>query len=97
MNTRNKLVYRKKFIALDIDASYDHKFCQILTEDIFGDKIKTLDVAKDFNEMTKSGKRQDTGLAAYQIWARSILKKIIKPEFYILVAGFDRNTQSDIQ
>ena len=48
-------------------------------------------MAKDFNEYTRNGYRKDMGLEAYKIWARSILKKIIKPDYFIMVSlNFDK-------
>ena len=35
-----------------------HTFSQLLIEDLFGDKVRTLDVAKDFNERTRRGDRK---------------------------------------
>ena len=78
---------RKRFIKLDTDATFNHKFCQLLTEDVFGDKIKDMKMAESFNEMTQKGQRQDTGLAAYKLWGRGLLKKMIRAEFYISVSG----------
>ena len=46
-----------------------------------------MDIAKDFNDMTKSGGRKDMSDEAYKIWARTVLKKIIKPVFYSMVAS----------
>lgn len=46
-----------------------------------------MEIAKDFNDMTRSGGRKDMSEEAYKIWARSILKKVIKPDFYSMVAS----------
>ena len=59
------------------------EFEQLASSKIFVDKL-TGNFAKEFNEMTKNGLRKDMSGEFYRIWARSILKLIIKPEFYIL-------------
>ena len=64
-----------------------HTFSQLLVEDLFGDKIKSLDIAREFNEKTRRGDRKDMGKEAYKIWCRNILKKITEPSFYISVAS----------
>ena len=46
-----------------------------------------MDIAKDFNDLTKCGARKDMSEEAYKIWARTVLKKVIKPEFYSMVAS----------
>ena len=46
-----------------------------------------MEIAKDFNDLTRSGNRKDMGLEAYKIWVRSVLKKIIKPEYFIMVSA----------
>ena len=88
-------IHRKRFIKLDTDATFDHKFCQLLTEDIFGDKIKDMKMAESFNEMTRKGQRQDTGLAAYKLWGRGLLMKMIRPEFFICVSGIQVQINSE--
>ena len=42
--------------------------------------------AAEFNELTKKGIRTDTGIEACKIWIRKVFKKIIKKEFFIIVA-----------
>ena len=59
------------------------EFEQLASSKIFADKL-TGNFAKDFNEMTKNGLRKDMSGEFYRIWARSVLKIIIKPEFFIL-------------
>ena len=44
-----------------------------------------MDAAASFNQMTYDKKRKDMGLEAFRIWIRMFLKKVIKPEYYILV------------
>ena len=43
--------------------------------------------AKDFNDHTNMGNRKDMCDSAFKIWARTFLKKIIAPEYYILVSA----------
>ena len=43
-------------------------------------------IAKDFNEHTAKGNRIDMSDAAYKIWARTVLKKIIDPKYFIMVS-----------
>ena len=59
------------------------EFEQIASSKIFEDKLVG-NFAKDFNEMTRRGIRKDMSGEFYRIWARSILKRIIKPEFFVL-------------
>ena len=61
-------------------------FEQLLPRKIFGDDIKTMDMAKDFRDFTKKGNRKDTGLEAFKIWGRKFLKKVIKSEYFIMVS-----------
>ena len=53
---------------------------------MFEDKINSMKEASLFALLTKTKKRKDMGIEAFKIWARIFLKKIIKPEFYIMVA-----------
>ena len=46
-----------------------------------------MDVAAAFNRMTREKKRKDMGLEAFRIWIRAFLKKLLKPEYYILAAS----------
>ena len=41
-------------------------------------------IARDFNNMTRRGQRKCMSDEFFNIWFRSILKKIIKPERYVL-------------
>ena len=59
------------------------EFEQLASSKLFEDKLVG-NFAKDFNEMTRRGLRKNMAGEFYRIWARSILKMIIKPEFYIL-------------
>ena len=59
------------------------EFEQLVSSKVFEDKLNG-DFAKDFNEMTRKGLRKNMAGEFYRIWARSILKQIIKPEFFIL-------------
>ena len=59
------------------------EFEQLASSKVFEDKLNG-DFAKEFNEMTRRGLRKDMSGEFYRIWARSILKQIIKPEFFIL-------------
>lgn len=54
---------------------------------LFDDKIKRMDVAASFNKMTIDKKRKDMGIEAFRIWIRIFLKKLVKPEYYILAAS----------
>ena len=65
----------------------NHVFSQLLIEDLFGDKIKSLEIAKDFNRKTKNGDRKDMGQEAFKIWCRTILQKIVKPNYFIMVSA----------
>ena len=53
---------------------------------MFDDKIHTMEIATLFTQLTKDKKRRNMGLECFRIWARMFLKKVIKPEYYILVA-----------
>ena len=44
-----------------------------------------MEIAVSFVEMTRDKKRNDMGIEALRIWLRMFLKKIIKPEYYIMV------------
>ena len=50
------------------------------------DNSQSDDIARDFNEMTRTGKRNCMADEFFNIWFRSILKQIIKPERFILVS-----------
>ena len=58
-------------------------FEQLASSRIFVDKL-TGNFAKEFNEMTRRGIRKDMSGEFYRIWARSVLKILIKPKFFIL-------------
>lgn len=45
-----------------------------------------MEIASLFSQMTKDKKRKDMGLEAFRIWARMFLKKVIKPEYFIMVS-----------
>ena len=62
------------------------KLCKTIRK-LFDDKIKRMDVAAAFNKMTQEKKRKDMGLEAFRIWIRLFLKKLVKPEYYILAAS----------
>ena len=76
-----------QFKDLNFVSGDSHVFSQLLVEDLFGDKIKSKEEAKEFNEKTRRGDRKDMGKEAYKIWCRNILKKIVNPNFYINVAS----------
>ena len=46
-----------------------------------------MEVAANFNKMTKEGARRDMSKEAFSIWARKMLKGIIRPEFFIMVSS----------
>ena len=68
----------------------------IFSVQIFDDKIKNITIAKEFNEMTRAGKRKNMCMEAYKIWARMMLKQIIKPGFFIMVSGNNNNINACI-
>ena len=59
------------------------EFEQLASSKLFDDNLNGT-FAKEFNEMTRKGLRKNMAGEFYRIWARSILKLLIKPEFYIL-------------
>ena len=87
-----KLEIRLKFLHDKTDAPIFNKFEQILSQEaLFADPIRQKELAKDFNSMTMKGERRDMSVVLYQNWARAILKKLIKPELFILVSGNGQN------
>lgn len=68
-------------------VSRSNQKCAIGFELTFVNNSKSDDIAKDFNEMTRTGKRNCMAEEFFNIWFRSILKQIIKPERFILGKG----------
>ena len=62
-------------------------FEQLLVSKVFGGQIKD-SYAKNFNQMTIAGKRKCMANEYFFIWVRSVLKKLIKPERYMLGRGY---------
>jgi len=58
-------------------------FEQLLVSKVFGGQIKDA-YAKEFNQLTIAGKRKCMANEYFLIWVRSILKKLIKSERYML-------------
>ena len=46
-----------------------------------------MDIATDFNNKTKKGDRKDMGQEAFKIWCRTILQKVVSPNFYTMVSA----------
>ena len=44
-------------------------------------------MAREFTRLTYEGSRKNMSHEAYKIWARRILKKILRPECFIVVAA----------
>ena len=61
-------------------------FGQLLPGKMFSDEVKKMKAAAEFNELTRKGVRKDTGVEAFKIWIRKVLQKVIKKEFFIIVA-----------
>ena len=47
-----------QFKDMNFISGESHIFSQLLVEDLFGDKIKSMEVAKTFNEKTRRGDRK---------------------------------------
>ena len=64
---------------------------------LFDDKIKKMEAAVSFKEMTRDKKRKDMGQEACRIWMRMFLKKVIRSEYYIMVCQNLADLQMDIE
>ena len=56
-----------------------------------------MDIAVSFVEMTRDKKRKDMGQEACRIWLRMFLKKVIKPEYYIMVCQNLADLKMDLE
>ena len=75
--------FAKAFMEARFVRDLGSGFEQILASRIFGGQMKE-NFAKEFNDLTKEGKRKCMANEYFYIWARSVLKQIIKPERYML-------------
>ena len=76
-----------KFTKMHFIHGRGHTFAQLLAEnELFKDKIKDLKIASDFNDLTKKGERKDMSAELFKIWARWILKKVIKKEYFMMAS-----------